>query len=390
MKICILTTSFPRYEEDDAGIFIQRLALSYKSQGIDICVIIPRDQNEALQESSKGLRLRRFSYTVFANRKLAFGSGIMPNLRKYPWLILQVPGLFLGFVFAVFKEKNNIDIIHAQWLVNAIPAYLCKILFKKPYIITLRGEDLRLLNLPFFRFIFSQVIKQALFTTTVSQDAISKFRKKEDSKLYYVPNGVEFALPSEEEVAKFKNEKNYSQEFKYIIFVGSIIPRKRIDVLVDILSYLPDYTLILCGRTDLAEYLEEIKLRAENAGCLDRIKFEGQVNPILIPKYLGIADCYLSASEHEGRPNAVLEALYLGCPVVLSDILAHRELVSDEKSGLLFDIGEPKMAAKQIQGLLGDKKLKTQIIAAGRQSVADYSWANCAARYINLIERHRR
>lgn len=65
-------------------------------------------------------------------------------------------------------------------------------------------------------------------------------------------------------------------------------------------------------------------------------KFIGRVNNFY--EYLRAADCFISASLHEGMPNAPLEALALGTPVLLSDIPAHKEIIESitYKTGVLF------------------------------------------------------
>ena len=64
-------------------------------------------------------------------------------------------------------------------------------------------------------------------------------------------------------------------------------------------------------------------------------------------------------SRFEGRPNTVLEAVSCGCPVVVSDIAAHREIL-DEESAVFAPTESPSQIAEAISGVLGRPDLARQ------------------------------
>ena len=93
-------------------------------------------------------------------------------------------------------------------------------------------------------------------------------------------------------------------------------------------SELENYTLIIAGYAH-----PKIVKRFKNS---TNIKFIGKVNNLL--KYFQAADFFISASLHEGMPNAVLEAMAVGTPVILSNIPSHKEIIKKSKTqiGVIF------------------------------------------------------
>lgn len=105
------------------------------------------------------------------------------------------------------------------------------------------------------------------------------------------------------------------------ITVSSNLKGKNIEFLVESFSKdeLASYTLIVVGFVN-QQVVEKLK-KSKN------IKFTGKVNNL--SDYFKASDYFISASFHEGMPNAVLEALSVGTPVILSDIPSHKEIIEN-------------------------------------------------------------
>src|SRR5262249_9486808 len=123
---------------------------------------------------------------------------------------------------------------------------------------------------------------------------------------------------------------------------------------------LESFVFVLAGRTDSAEFVDRLRSLARSLKVENRVILAGQVATHDIPAVLGLAHFFVSASTSEGRPNAVLEAIAARVPVVLSDIPAHREIVTDGESGLLFRCGDVRDLARAIREFDrdGDLRLK--------------------------------
>jgi glycosyltransferase involved in cell wall biosynthesis len=115
----------------------------------------------------------------------------------------------------------------------------------------------------------------------------------------------------------------------YLLYVGRLIPHKGVHTLVNAYRNLPEpvraqYPLVIVGDGVFTnEYLKELTAAARGAN----VKFVGaQFGATLAALYRG-ATVFVNPAESEGMPNTVLEAVSLGLPAIVTDILAHREIL---------------------------------------------------------------
>lgn len=380
-RICIVTTSYPRSERDDAGIFIKRLVLALSRLGARGAVVVPFDQNEPLSESHEGFEIVRFRYGVFARGSLAFGAGIIPNLKLAPLRALQIPLLMIGFVVKILLQRE-LRAIYAQWLVSAIPALIAGQIKGVPVIVSARGEDLRLLRRALPRAVILPFLKRARGIIAVSESAALELQRLTGIEATVIPNGVEHIDPSEAELMAAKELIGFNPNERYLLFVGSVIRRKKIELLIELLAKLPEssYHLLIVGRLADEVYLSYLRGLASTLGVKDRLRFVGVCAPELISALHKITGIYLTASEFEGRPNAVLEALAAGSIVFASDIPSHREIIVEGENGFIFrEIDE----AVRLIVSVDDRQ---KIGAAAQRSVQSRSWSKAAKSYLDLLE----
>lgn len=388
LRICVLTTSYPRFDGDDAGIFIGRLVNGYSGRGVRGVVFVPKDADEKAVEVEERFRVSRVRYGLFHKGALCFGQGTMPNIRKRPLLVLQIPGLFLALFCKAWLGRREFDAVHANWIFTGAVAWLLKLCTAKPYILTLRGEDVSLLNNRVLRLLFKPVLRGAKNVTSVNQGFLERLKDLNlvsSEKLVFVPNGVSIEEVPEDKLGDFCSAKNLDRSKRYLLFVGRITPKKGIDQLIKLLAEkeLVEYELLLCGRIADLGYLEKLKELSVALGVFPRVQFIGGVHPREVSVYLKVSRYYVSASEWEGRPNSVLEAMAMGVPVVISNIPAHAELVSDGITGVLFNTVQE--AASKIKSLDGNDVLRSSCLSAAKSSVSGLGWESCAEKYLSLL-----
>jgi glycosyltransferase involved in cell wall biosynthesis len=97
-------------------------------------------------------------------------------------------------------------------------------------------------------------------------------------------------------------------------------------------------------------------------------------------KWLSVADGLISMSRYEGNPNVVLEAMASGCPVVLSDIPAHRE-IADTSSALFVPVEDVDVLSTTIGGLLADKRGARERAGRASQRMASMTAKTMADAY---------
>jgi len=131
-----------------------------------------------------------------------------------------------------------------------------------------------------------------------------------------------------------------------------------------------------------------LKSLAKELGIDNRIAFLGwQSHEQLMEQYKQ-ANLFLFPSRHEGMPNAVLEAMASGLPVIASRIAGNEELVIDGKTGLLVPSEDIESLRDSLKKTLNDVPLCEQMGQASRHHMEEhYSWESTARQYALLLER---
>ena len=162
------------------------------------------------------------------------------------------------------------------------------------------------------------------------------------------------------------------EDRKYIISVGSLIPLKRVEDVIEgyskVANRYSDYDLIILGDGSERKKLEEL---AEILGVEKRVHFLGRVeNPF---KYLKKSEIFVMASESEGFPNVLIEAMACNCQVVASDCISGpREIINPDLHrrveeltsggyGSLFPVGDVEALSQGLEGAI-EGRVKAQVI----------------------------
>jgi len=163
---------------------------------------------------------------------------------------------------------------------------------------------------------------------------------------FVIPNAV--PLDELEEISPCTSQEVTSP---YILVVGRLAPEKDVaTALRAAISLEPAVPVqfVVVGEGGERGSLERLAAKAPVPGRIVFLPYSEHWWGML-----GGATALISSSRYEGNPNAVLEAAAAGCPLILSDIAAHRELF-DLEQALFFPIGDAAQLARAIQQVLGD------------------------------------
>lgn len=174
-----------------------------------------------------------------------------------------------------------------------------------------------------------------------------------------------------------------------ILWVGRLGPQKRPDLALECLARLRqlstgcDVRLWMCGDGPWRERLER---QAAALGLGGAVRFLGfSDNPFPLMR---AADLFLSTSDYEGLPNALIEAQGLGLPAVATRCpYGPDEVVADGETGLLVPVGDPDALAEAAAALLGDPERRRAMAgAASRRARRSYGMAEVLPRWEALLE----
>lgn len=154
-----------------------------------------------------------------------------------------------------------------------------------------------------------------------------------------------------------------------VVFTGRLHPDKQLPTLLGALSRLTaerPARLLVTGEGPERDRLEQ---RAREQGLADRVSFLGRLDDQR--PALHAADVFCLPSVSEGISVALLEAMACGLAVVVSDIAANREVVGEERDGLVAPCGDEQAWHRALRRLADDRELRASLGAAARRTVEE-------------------
>lgn len=265
-------------------------------------------------------------------------------------------------------------------------ALILKWIYGMPYIVSLRGGDVpgfrpydfrlqHTLLAPLLRIIWKRA-SAIIANSNGLRDLALKFDSR--FEIPVIPNGVDLDL-------YIAGDRN--QATPRLFSAGRIVHQKGLDLALRALVGLKDldWEWRIAGDGPQLEFLKRL---AQELGIAERIRFLGWQSREQLIQHYQQANLFLFPSRHEGMPNAVLEAMASGLPVIASRIAGSEELVMDGETGLLFPSESVDSLRAALKQLLTDASLRQRMGVASRRRVEEYySWQSAAGQYSHLLER---
>jgi glycosyltransferase involved in cell wall biosynthesis len=201
-------------------------------------------------------------------------------------------------------------------------------------------------------------------------------------KLRLIPNGVDLSEIDQAgeiagEILEWKAKGNF-----VIGYIGQLIPRKGVDVLLSALEKMESdkWRLAIVGDGDSRQDLSRL---VRESGLEDRVRFFGFRSDRL--SFLRGFDAFVLPSHLEGVPRCLMEAMACRIPVVVSDIPGCRDLVRDGQSGLLFKPGDAHALRVSVAEVMRDSLLRERLASNARRTIEEeWSATALARRYSQL------
>jgi glycosyltransferase involved in cell wall biosynthesis len=311
LRIAVLTTSYPRGPEDPSGRFVADAVESVRDRGVEVDVVSPAS---------------------FRHYGIAYGHGIVGNLRAQPWRVLLVPAFLRSFRRAAARAARDADLVHAHWLAaGAVAATL-----DKPYVVQVWGTDVELARrVPWLA---RPVLERARLVIAASNALAEDARRLGAKKVRVVPSGV--AIPE---------SVGLSEEPPHALYVGRLSAEKGVLELVEACAGLP---FLVVG---------DGPLRARLPGAV------GFVPPDELGPWYERAAVVVAPSRREGYGVVPREAMAWARPVVATAVGGLVDAVEDDVTGLLVPPGDTAALRAAVERLLGDAELRARLGAAARE-----------------------
>lgn len=215
---------------------------------------------------------------------------------------------------------------------------------------------------------------------------ISESSKNDIIKAYAVsPEKVEVVYPGIKAISKTKdiNMEKFGISKKYILFVGTLQPRKNIVRLIEAFSKInEDIQLVIIGKKGW-QY-EEILFAPEKYNVKDRIVFLHDVTDEELPSFYKKAEFFILPSLYEGFGLPVLEAMKNDCPVITSNVSSLPEAGGD--AAIYVDPEDVDDIKDKMSKLLRDEDLRKNLVKKGHDQIKKFSWDKSAKETLAVLE----
>jgi glycosyltransferase involved in cell wall biosynthesis len=289
--------------------------------------------------------------------------------KRGPWLALIPPDVkiidlhsnrlqdaLFSIIGVLHKEKPDI-VVSTLTHYNICLCFL-HIFFTKFKLVIRECNIVSLvLEKKWHKVLYSLVIGIADSIVCQSDDMMNDLIKNfhgDRKKMYKINNPVnfEFLEKKMQEPLSFSFMKNK----KILIAVGRLEYQKGFDLLINTFSKLSnkdDFQLIILGIGSLKDTLEE---QARGLKISHLVSFPGFIdNPYI---YMTKADFFISSSRFEGFPNAVIEALACGLPVIANDYLGGINEIVNEETGSIIDITNVSLLQNALMKKYNSERIK--------------------------------
>lgn len=236
-------------------------------------------------------------------------------------------------------------------------------------------------------------IENAEYLITISnfsqQDIIKQYGvDKEKITVAYPGYNSDIFHPIEDKNQIAKILKKYEIEGDYIIYVGTIQPRKNLIRLMEAFQNINDLKLVIVGKTiglgRQGWMYEEILKTPQRLGIEEKVIFTGFAPTEDLPYLLSGATAFILPSLYEGFGIPVVDAMASGTPVIVSNVSSLPEVVGS--AGLLVDPYSIDQIAQAVQTIASDKKLRMIKSKEGLKQAQKFSWEKMAKIVLKTFE----
>ena len=238
----------------------------------------------------------------------------------------------------------------------------------------------------FFKLFFKRRLSYATHIITISEflrEEIITELKFPPSKVSAIPlaPSIIFYPRTNEQINSVLNQFKLPSE--YILFVGTIEPRKNLVLLLEALKIMKTKVpLVIAGWKGWGE--KQLKRKLKELGLEKQVFLTGYVdNNTLACLYSG-AQAFVYPSLYEGFGLPVLEAMACGCPVICSNKASLPEVAGE--AALYIDPYNPESLANTLERLLTDTEMRKAFVKAGLKRTKQFSWQKTALKTIEVFK----
>lgn len=391
-SLLVLTSTYPRWAGDPEPGFVHELAKRL-TDDFQVIVLGPRAPGTPPSEIAEGVEVVRYRYAPSQWETLVNHGGIVTNLKRNKWKSLLVPSFVLAQLWTAWRlvRRRDIQIVHAHWLVpQGLTAAVLQLLPGPgpQFVVTSHGADLFALKGAVLQRIKRHVIRRASAISVVSEAMRHRLRQIDDdgaNAAQVLPMGVDLQ-------STFVPSAHIHRSNNELLFVGRLVEKKGLRHLLDampiVLAARPDARLVIAGFGPEEAALKE---RASALGIGRCVKFLGAVSQTDLPDLYRRAAVFVApfvqanSGDQEGLGLVLVEALGCGCPVVVGDVPAVRDVLGSAPQRMINPRNTRVLAATILDTLEHHRASLAEAESLRQALLKKFDWESVAVAYARVL-----
>lgn len=401
MKVLYIATAYARHAGDVITPWLGETIRWLAEAGVQVEVLAPSYRGLASGEVD-GVPVHRFRYAPSRLEDLTHDQTVPDRLRERRRYLALVPGyVFAGTIAAArLARRRRYDVIHVHWPIpHALFGLAARWATGAPLVYSFHGVELTWTrkDWPVLIPLLRRLIRTADAVTANSSYTASMIQRVCPRDVVRIPFGAAIPVPTPATGvgadAPIGSAARAGSPFQ-LLFVGRLVERKGVTVLLQALARLPaeapPLVAHIVGDGPLAGPL---RAQARELGLGERVRFHGFVPASDLAARYADCDAFVlpaivdSKGDTEGLGVVLIEALAHGKPAIASAAGGIVDVVKNEETGLLVPPGDADALAAAILRLCSDAGLSRRLGLAGQELVRrEFSWPVITDRLVSLYQ----
>ena len=331
---------------------------------------------------------QRNRYRLYFNHKPA--DGLLPSTERCEQRIIPFPRLWTHLRLSTEIARSAPDVLF-------VPAHVLPVVHPRRSVVTV--HDLGYLYYPeahtawarrYLRWSTAYNAANAAHvvadSTATRDDLVRHGLARAESITVAYPGLNPLFRRVEDAGARGPVLERYRIAFPYVLYVGTLHPRKNLGVVLEALSELvrsgQDVHWVMAGKKGWL--YEPLFTRVRELGLEERVHLLGFVADEDLPALFSGATAFVMPSLYEGFGLPVLEAMACGCPVLCSNVSSLPEVAGD--AAVLLNPHQPREWAQALAALVDDRARREEMVQRAYQQSARFTWGDCAATVLRVLE----
>jgi len=348
-NICIITSSYPRTEDDsiNAGVFVKDFAERLVKKGNKVFIITPNKKGEKDQNPQVPVC---FFPTIGGETELTSLNPANP-LDFFKLVFLIINGFLFTFI-KLFREKP--DEIIAMWaLPSGLYAWSAWLFFRIPYFTWALGSDIwGAKKYPCGKYFLKKILKNSKIVFADGYILADDVKLISGRECHFLPSVRKLNRDCR------RKEIDLNLERKNFLFIGRYHANKGIDFLLDSIAEIPpkerqSFFFHIFGGGPLEDLIHQ---KCRDYSLEDCVIINRYADPPTVVTYLERCDCLIIPSRIESIPLILSDAIQMRCPVIVTDVGDMGKLIRKYKVGEVVTPLDKKSMVQALRRMITRKR----------------------------------